>query len=79
MVSQDEIQFLERIIVENAGPMGKFIIKKSLSDLGNEPAAITGDSKAKFIDLVLERAIFDDSKRVVLRKEILSAWGGANV
>ncbi|MCK5309506.1 MAG: hypothetical protein KAJ33_02045 [Thermoplasmata archaeon] len=79
MVSQSDIQKLENIIVENAGPMGKFIIKKSMSDIGVEPEQITGATQVKFIDMVLERAIFDENKRVTIRREILSAWGGANV
>ena len=79
MVSQVEIRKLENIIVDNAGPMGKFIIKKSLVDIGVAPEQITGATQVKFIDMVLERAIFDSVKRKIIRKEILSAWGGADV
>ena len=79
MVSQSDIQKLENIIVENAGPMGKFIIKKSMSDIGVEPEQITGATQVKFIDMVLERAIFDENKRGTIRRVILSAWGDTNV
>ena len=79
MVSQGEIKILENIIVDNAGPMGKFIIKKSMADIGVDSEQITGATQVKFIDMVLERAIFDENKREIIRKEILSAWGGENV
>ena len=79
MVSNNDIRVLENIIVESAGPMGKFIIKKSLSDIGVNPESITGDTQIKFIDMVLERAIFDTDRRKIVRKEIMSAWGGTNV
>ena len=79
MVSNNEIRVLERIIVDNAGPMGKFIIKKSLSDIGVPPESITGNMQTKFIDMVLERAIFDTDRRKIVRRTILSAWGGDNV
>ena len=79
MVSQGDIQILENIIVDNAGPMGKFIIKKSMADIGVDLEQITGATQIKFVDMVLERAIFDETKRGIIRKEILSAWGGANV
>ena len=79
MVSNNDIRVLERIIVDNAGPMGKFIIKKSLSDIGVPQESIVGNVQTKFIDMVLERAIFDADRRNKARKEILSAWGGTNV
>ncbi len=76
MVSDSELQALESIIVNHAGPMGKFIIKKSLSDIGAEPGRISGDIQVKFINMVIERAIFDKDRQVIARKEILSALGG---
>jgi len=76
MVSDSDIHALESIIVNHAGPMGKFIIKKSLADIGTEPNLITGNTQTKFIDMVLERAIFDKDRQVIIRKEILSALGG---
>ena len=79
MVSNNDIRVLENIVVESSGPMGKFIIKKSLADIGVPQESITGDTQAKFIDMVLERAIFDTDRRKVVRKKILSAWGGDNV
>ena len=76
MVSNSDLQALETIIVNHAGPMGKFIIKKSLSDIGTEPGHISGDIQVKFINMVIERAIFDTDRQVIARKEILSALGG---
>ena len=79
MVNDSDLKTLETIIVNHAGPMGKFIIKKSLSDIGTEPRLIIGDIQVKFIDMVIERAIFDIDRQVIARKEIISAWSGTNV
>ncbi len=78
MVESPEINALESIIVENAGPMGKFVIKKSMADLGLEPGSINQQDKSKLLDMVLERAVFDKDKWPGIRREILDAWGGAN-
>ena len=79
MVSDSDLQALETIIVNHAGPMGKFIIKKPLADIDTEPGRISGDIQVKFINMVIERAIFDTDRQAIARKEILSAWGGTNV
>lgn len=75
MDNQMKIQALESIIVEYAGPMGKFVIKKSMMDLGLDNGSITPDLKNKLIDMVLERAIFDRNRWRTIRREINSAWG----
>ena len=73
MVSGFDIQALESVIVEHAGPMGKFVVKKSMGDLGIDPHLINDDAQKKLIDMVLERAIFDKDKWGTIRKEITIA------
>ncbi len=75
MISDFEVQALESIIVEHAGPMGKFIVKKSMADLETDLNSITGSIQKRLIDMVLERAIFDKERWDIIRKEIHVAWG----
>ncbi|MBA3046067.1 MAG: hypothetical protein KKH41_09085 [Candidatus Thermoplasmatota archaeon] len=74
MVSQKDIQVLENIIVEYSGPMGKFVIKKSIADMGVAPESIVGHHRMRLIDLVLERAVFDRERWATVKKEILTVW-----
>ena len=74
MDSQSEIQVLESIIVEHAGPMGKFVVKKSLQDLGLDNSTLNEGTRTKLVDLVLERAIYDRDRWNPIRNEIFSAW-----
>ena len=74
-MADDRINVLEDIIVRNAGPLGKFIIKKSMADLEINPEGLNETNKARLVDLVLQRAIFDESKRPFIRKQISDAWG----
>ena len=78
MASESEIQALETVIVEHAGHMGKFIVKKSINDLGLDASLITGDAQKKLIDMVLERAIFDKDRWGIIRKEISVALGNGD-
>ena len=74
MLNDPNILAMENIIIEHAGPMGKFVIKKAIADIGIDPNNYGRDSANKLINLVLERSIFDTTKWDSLRKEILSAW-----
>ena len=76
MVSQSDIQALEVIIVDHAGPMGKFVVKKSIQDLGGDPATYDVQMQEKLITTILERAIFDQAKWPEVRRQIKSAWNG---
>ena len=76
MADPDKIKILEDIIVENAGPLGKFVVKKSLSDLDMHPGSMDESAQNRLIDMVLERAVFDRDKWPSIRKNILLAWGG---
>ena len=58
--------------------MGKFVVKKSLADIGNDLNSITGGTRAKFIETVLERAIFNVDRRGIVHKVILAAWGNGD-
>ena len=78
MANGSDIQALESVIVEHAGPMGKFIVKKSMDDLGLEANLITGDAQKKLIDMVLERAIYDKDRWGIIRKEISVALGNGD-
>ena len=74
-MSELNISAMEAIIVEHAGPMGKFVIKKTLADLDISPTAQDRESANKLIDTVLKRCIFDTDKWVPVKKQILTAWG----
>ena len=75
MVSDPDILAMEKIIVEHAGPMGKFIIKKAITDLAISPEDHDREKIKQFVNLVLERSIFDTAKWDSVRKEIFAAWG----
>ena len=74
-MSEMNILAMEAIIVEHAGPMGKFVIKKAIADLGISPTAQDRESANKLIDTVLKRCIFDTGKWGSVKKQILMAWG----
>ena len=74
MVNDSNILAIENIIIEHAGPMGKFVIKKAIVDIDIDLENYDRATLNKFIDLVLQRSIFDTEKWESLRKEILSAW-----
>lgn len=75
MISASDMTSMEEIIVDHAGPLGKFVIKKSIKDLGLDLGSFDKKTKEKFISLVLERAIYDTTKWDSVRREILDAWG----
>jgi len=70
-----QVEILESIIVDYAGPMGKFVVRKSMADLGLEGSQLPPESQNQLIDMVLERAIFDKDRWNLIRREIQSAWG----
>ena len=74
MLSEANIRTMEEIVAEHAGPMGKFVIKKTITDLGCEPENFNDEYLDKFISLVLERSIFDHTKWKSVRMEIVGAW-----
>ena len=76
MGSEADIRALERIIVQYAGPLGKFVVKKSLADLGCDTMNLTPDIRPKLVDMVLERAIYDRERWHAIRREITEAWKG---
>ncbi|MCK5038317.1 MAG: hypothetical protein KAS16_04400, partial [Thermoplasmata archaeon] len=69
-----DIPAMEIIIIEHTGPMGKFVIKKAIADIGLDPNNYGRESAIKLISLVLERAIFDKTKWESVKKQILTAW-----
>jgi len=74
-MSEVSISAMEAIIMEHAGPMGKFVIKKAIADIAIDPNNYGRESANKLIDLVLQRAIFDKVKWEPVKKQILAAWG----
>lgn len=75
MNSQVQIQALEGIIVQYAGPVGKFVIKKSITDLGLDQQPLSPETKTKLVEMVLARAVFDKDRWDAIRREINAAWG----
>lgn len=74
MIGKVDIRALEGIIVEHAGPLGKFVVKKAIADLGGDPAGFSDDTVQRLVDMVIERSIFDNNKWKSVRKQILEAW-----
>lgn len=70
MINDSKMQAFENIIVEHAGPLGKFVIKKTLTDMGADPYNLDENTLSQFIDTVLERSIYDPSKWKAVRLEI---------
>ena len=75
MIRDADIREMEDIIINHAGPVGKFVVKKAIADLGGDPVNFNDETKARLIKMVLERSIFDDTKWNSVRKQILEAWG----
>ncbi len=75
MIGRVDIQALEGIIVEHAGPLGKFVVKKAIADLGGDPVNFSDDTVQRLVDMVIERSIFDSNKWRSVRKQIQEAWG----
>jgi hypothetical protein len=74
MLSRADIKKMEKIVIEHSGPMGVFVIRKAIKDLGAEPADFDEETRNKFVTMVLERSIFDPAKREPVRALILGAW-----
>ncbi|MCK4266710.1 MAG: hypothetical protein KAX31_05470 [Thermoplasmata archaeon] len=74
MINQAEMGVMEEIIVGYAGPLGSFIIKKAIADIGADPTTFDEETVDRFIDLVIKRSIFDRNKWKSIKEEILIAW-----
>ena len=74
MINQAEIKVMEEIIVDHAGPLGSFIIKKAIADIGADPTTFDEETVDRFIDLVIKRSVFDQNKWKSIKEEILIAW-----
>jgi hypothetical protein len=75
MINESKMQKFEDIIVEHAGPLGKFIIKKTLSDMKLDQTKFNEEMLSEFVDAVLKRAVFDSSKWKKIRVEIYETCG----
>ena len=76
MVSKTELLAIEELVVEHAGPLGKFVIKKTITDMGADPESFDEEQLSKFIDTVLERSIYDPAKWKDVKIEILEMCKG---
>ncbi len=74
-----EIDVLERELVELAGPLAKFVIKKQIRDMGLQRENFPKDRLGELIERSVKNAIFDPKKQRevsrALKKRIL---GGKN-
>ena len=69
---------MEELVVEYAGPLGKFVIKKTIADMGVSPESFDKDQLNQFIDTVLERSIYDPAKWKSVKTELLKVCGCAS-
>ena len=51
---------LEAELVDLAGPLGKFVLKKQLKEMGKTPETFPIEDLPKLIRLVVPKAIFDE-------------------
>lgn len=68
------IDDLIEAIVEYSGPLGKFVVIKSIKDLDYDPNNLTRDEIRTLINTVTERAIFDPERRRVAKRKLLKAF-----
>jgi len=67
---EDIISIITDVLTEYAGPIAKFVINKAQKDFALSGRTVEEDLP-EFINLIVNRAIFDPQKRYPIRKEII--------
>ncbi|MEM3397257.1 MAG: hypothetical protein QW620_06690 [Thermoplasmata archaeon] len=71
MASQEAISIIRNYLVEYAGPMGGFVLKKAMNDMGKEEASFPLELLPALVDRALNNAVYDPKAREELKKRIM--------
>ena len=66
----NKIEALENELVELAGPLGKFVVKKQMRELSFSPKDVSGPMFQMLIEQCVANAIFDPKKQEEALKEL---------
>ena len=69
------MDMLTNLMVQYAGPFAKFVVAKTIKDMGYDVETFPYDKIRELIITSVERAIFDPVKREQAKKEILKEFG----
>ncbi|MEM3738742.1 MAG: hypothetical protein QW204_03210 [Thermoplasmata archaeon] len=61
---------MRNIVVDAAGPIADFVIKKQVRDMGYTLETIPIDKLPLLVDKVVENAIYDKEKRIEIRNKL---------
>ncbi len=74
------IDELEKLVIEYAGPMGKFVVSTQIKTMGEAREKFPEKKLGELIDKVIEAAIYDPGSRKnarkTIRKRLISGNGG---
>ena len=70
-MKKDDIKKLKAVVIKYAGPLGEFVVDKTLKDIG----ALNESNTRSFVKEVMRRAIFDPERRDRAIKEAFEALG----
>ena len=72
-MKRETFDTIERLVIDYSGPLGKFVVIKTIKDLGHTPESYPEDKNnlRKLVKRILQRAIFDENRRNQAEKEIL--------
>ncbi|MEM3444682.1 MAG: hypothetical protein QXJ27_03915 [Thermoplasmata archaeon] len=78
--TKEMVEKMRKILIDAAGPIADFVIKKQIRDMGYTLETFPGDKLLLLVDRVVENAIYDPEKKVEirnkLRKELRKDLGG---
>ena len=66
----NRLQQLEVEMIELAGPLGRFVIKKQMKELNMSEADANGPMFFKLMDLCISNSVFDPTKRDEAMKKL---------
>ncbi len=65
------VKVIEETLTNYAGPIARYVIKKAMKDLKLDDD-VPPHMISKFLDVVIERAIFDPTKHALVKKDIVT-------
>ncbi|MCX8173197.1 MAG: hypothetical protein N3F63_01090 [Thermoplasmata archaeon] len=72
MGSREAIAIIRNYLIEYAGPMGGFVLKKAMNDMGKDEASFPADHLPALVERALNNAVYDPKTREELKKRIMS-------
>lgn len=68
--SKEMIEKIREIVVDAAGPIGDFVIKKQIKDLGYTPDNFPAERIQILIEKVVENAVYDPEKKMEVKNKL---------